>query len=79
MTYLSTVKSYQALSDMGLGIDQTMFRVLAVAGFIVATVLFAVYALNTATDAAELGWGFVSTAAGLVCLALDGMPLRVGQ
>lgn len=53
-----------------------MFRILAVAAFIVATVLFSVYALNTVTDAAELGWGFVSTAAGLVALALDGV--RIG-
>ena len=55
-----------------------MFRILAVIAFIVATVLFAVYALNTVADAAELGWGFVSTAAGLVCLALEGLPLKVG-
>ena len=56
-----------------------MFRILAVIAFIVAVVLFAVYALNTITDSAELGWAFVATAAGLVCLALEGLPLRVGS
>ena len=55
-----------------------MFRILAVIAFIVAVVLFAVYALNTLADASELGWGFVATAAGLVCLALEGLPIRVG-
>ena len=55
-----------------------MFRILAVIAFIVAVVLFAVYALNTITDSAELGWGFVATAAGLVCLALEGLPISIG-
>jgi hypothetical protein len=55
-----------------------MFRILAVIAFIIAVVLFAVYALNTLADSAELGWGFVATAAGLVCLALEGLPLRIG-
>ena len=52
-----------------------MFRILAVIAFIVATILFAVYAINTLTNAAELGWGFVATAAGLVCFALEGVSL----
>lgn len=56
-----------------------MFRILAVIAFIVAVVLFAVYALNTVSDAAELGWGFVATAAGLMCLALEGLPIRVSN
>lgn len=55
-----------------------MFRILAVIAFIVAVVLFAVYALNTLADASELGWGFVAMAAGLVCLALEGLPIRIG-
>lgn len=56
-----------------------MFRILAVVAFIVAVVLFAVYALNAIANAAELGWGLVSTAAGLVCLALEGLPITVNR
>jgi hypothetical protein len=52
-----------------------VFRILAVIAFIVATILFAVYALNTLANGPELGWGFVATAAGLVCLALEGVAL----
>lgn len=56
-----------------------MFRVLAVIAFVVAIILFAVVALASSVDPHVLDWGFVSTAAGLLCLALEGLPLRVGS
>jgi len=53
-----------------------MFRLLAVIAFIVAIVLFVVVAIGSPTDAGTIQeWGFVSVAAGLTCLALEGVAL----
>lgn len=49
-----------------------MLRVLAVVAFIIAIVLFVVVAIGTPNNASTINeWGFVSVAAGLLCLALD--------
>lgn len=61
-----------------------MIRVLAIAAFIASIILFAIgliLALSSdPTTAANGGhWvdgGFITTAAGLLCLALDGVPVR---
>lgn len=56
-----------------------MFRILAVIAFIVAVILFVVVAIGSPANAPVIqDWGFVSVASGLVCLALEGLPLRVG-
>ena len=56
-----------------------MFRVLAVAAFIVAVVLFLVVAVGSPANAPVItDWGFVSVASGLLCLCLEGLPLKVG-
>jgi hypothetical protein len=56
-----------------------MFRILAVIAFIVAIVLFVVVAIGNPSNYVTIqDWGFVSAAAGWLCLALDGIPLRVG-
>lgn len=56
-----------------------MFRVLAVIAFIIAIVLFIVVAIGSNVDPHILDWGFVATASGLLCLALEGLPIRVGS
>jgi hypothetical protein len=56
-----------------------MFRILAVIAFIVAIILFVVVAIGSPTNGPTIqDWGFVSVAAGLLCLALEGMPIRLG-
>jgi zinc transporter ZupT len=51
-----------------------MFRILAVIAFIVAIILFVVVAIGSPSDAGTIQeWGFVSVAAGLLCLALEGV------
>ena len=51
-----------------------MFRILAVIAFLIAVVLFVVIAIGSPTDAGTIQeWGFVSIAAGLACLALEGI------
>ena len=56
-----------------------MLRLLAVIAFIVAIILFVVVAIGSPTDAGTIQeWGFVSTAAGLACLALEGVSLPRG-
>lgn len=52
-------------------------RILAVAAFIVGIILFAVFALASAPNLKDLAWGFVAIAAGLICLALEGVPTRL--
>jgi zinc transporter ZupT len=55
-----------------------VIRVLAVAAFIVATVLFVVVAIGNPSNGPTIqDWGFVSTAAGLLCLALEPLMPRV--
>lgn len=50
-----------------------MIRILAVIAFIVAIILFAVAALGS-TNPHIFDWGAVAAAAGLLCLALEGIP-----
>jgi hypothetical protein len=53
-----------------------MLRLLAVIAFIVAIVLFVVVAIGSPANAPTIqDWGFVSVAAGLTCLALEGVAL----
>lgn len=54
-----------------------MFRILAVIAFIIAIVLFIVVAIGGNVDPHILDWGFVATASGLLCLALEGLPIKV--
>lgn len=50
-----------------------MLRILAVVACIVAIIFFA---LSTGSSPGnDLAWGLVATAAGLVCLALEGVSL----
>jgi hypothetical protein len=57
-----------------------IFRVLAVIAFIVAIILFVVVAIGSPTNGPTLNeWGFVSVAAGLACLALEGLPISRPQ
>lgn len=55
-----------------------MFRILAVIAFIIAIVLFIVVAIGSNVDPHVFDWGLVATAAGLLCLALEGLPINVG-
>lgn len=51
-----------------------MLRILAVIAFLIAVVLFVVVAIGTPSNGATINeWGFVSLAAGLTCLALEGI------
>jgi hypothetical protein len=51
-----------------------MFRILAVIAFIIAIILFVVVAIGSPTNGPTINeWGFVATAAGLACLALEGL------
>lgn len=53
-----------------------IFRVLAIIAFLIAVVLFVVVATGSPSDAGTIQeWGFVSVAAGLACLALEGLPI----
>lgn len=56
-----------------------MLRVLAVAAFIVAIVLFIVVAIGNPNNPVTIqNWGFVSVAVGLLCLAIDPLVPAVG-
>ena len=50
-----------------------MFRFAAIVAFLIAVVLFVVCAIGT-PNPSTLDWGFVATAAGLACLALEAVP-----
>lgn len=53
-----------------------IFRVLAIVAFLIADVLFIVVAIGSPTNGPTIQeWGFVSVAAGLACLALEGLPI----
>lgn len=53
-----------------------MLRLLAVAAFIVAIILFVVVAIGSPSNGATIqDWGFVSVTAGLLCWALEGVAL----
>lgn len=55
-----------------------MFRLVAVVAFIVAIILFVVVAISSSVDPHVVDWGFVSLAAGLLALSLEGLPLKMG-
>ena len=56
-----------------------MLRILAVIAFLIAVVLFIVVAIGGNVDPHILDWGFVATAAGLLCWALEGVAIPVGR
>lgn len=56
-----------------------MLRLLAVIAFLIAIILFVVVAIGSPADAGTIQeWGFVATAAGLACFALEGVSLPRG-
>ena len=52
-----------------------MFRFVAIVAFIVALILFVVVAIGSNVSLRYFDWGFVSTLAGLLALALEGAPI----